>query len=458
MNKLIEGLNASAKTENGCDSFHSTNSKCLDLFYLIGSSRGRDITGPFLQAFAENEDLALRILLWARDIRQGAGERQQFRNLMKTLIETLDEDRVTAIINKVPELGRFDDLKVFFGTRFESVAAELWVRSIRDGNGLAAKWAPRKDKKGAKPLRSAIGLTEARWRKLVVPLSNTVEQQMCAKQWDEIEFGKVPSVASGRYMTAFHRNAGAKYQAYKDALEKGEAKVNAGAVYPYDVIRSMNNGDVTVANAQWEALPDYIESDESFLPIIDTSYSMNTKVSGSVSAVDVAVSLGLYTSQRNKGVFRDVFMTFSERPSLQRVTGTLQQRYRGMSTADWGMNTNIEAVFDLLLDTALAHNVPESDMPTKLLVVSDMQFDCMRGGGTAFDNARRKYAAAGYKMPQIVFWQVNARAGGIPVTMGTGGTALVSGFSPSIMRSVLNGDLDPVKVMLDTVMVDRYTL
>jgi hypothetical protein len=463
MNALIQALNAEiTTTENGCKSYDSTLNKNLDLFYLAGSSRGEDITPAWAAAFSENSELATRIALYCRDIRQGQGERQQFKNYIKFLLAQHQTEILSRIITKIPELGRFDDLEVFFGTVLEKEAATVWLKALKDGNGLAFKWVPRKDKKGAKPLRKVVGMNEQQWRKFVVAGSSTVEQQMCAKQWDDINFEHVPSVASGRYQKAFTKQCGERYEQYKEALVKGEAKVNAGAVYPYDVLRALKQGDHRLADAQWKALPDFLDgSTESILPIVDVSGSMQTNITPTTTALDIAISLGLYLSERNKGAFKDCFMTFSEVPQLCKLVGTggLSEKVQAMSRANWGMSTSIAAVFNLILTAAQQHNVPQEDMPSKLLIVSDMQFNqCMKNGDSihAFTMMKDNFSMAGYKLPQIVFWQVNARAGGIPVTAGTHGTALVSGFSPSIMKSLLKGDLEPVKVMLDTVNVERY--
>jgi hypothetical protein len=171
------------------------------------------------------------------------------------------------------------------------------------------------------------------------------------------------------------------------------------------------------------------------------------------------------------GVFKDQFVTFSATPELQKVSGTLEQRYAQMARSEWGMNTDIQAVFKLILTAGVKHKVPQSEMPTKLLILSDMEFDqCVTtgssggryGGGapasvSAMEMIEKEFAAAGYKVPQIVFWNLNGRAGNSPVTYNKVGAALVSGFSPSIVKSVLGGEeMTPISIMLKTVMVERY--
>ena len=464
MTTLFEAFNNTATTENGCAAHHSTLDACLDFFYKAGASRGKDVSSDFVKALAENKEVAIRTLLWMRDAREGAGERQQFKSLLEVLVG-LQDKAVSDIIPLIPLLGRWDDLLVLVGTKFESEAFDLIAQALKDQNSLCAKWMPRQGKV-ANALRKHMKIASPKdYRKLLVSLTNVVEQQMCAKQWDEINFESVPSVAAGRYQKAFSRNATEKYEEYKERLVKGEAKINAGAVYPYDVVKSVTYGDGIVASEQWKALPNYLEGcADRILPVVDVSGSMSCAAGGNssksvVTCMDVAVSLGLYLSERNEGILKDVFMTFHSQPQMMKTQGSLQERVRQMRSAPWGMNTDIQAVFTTLLQVALQNQVPEDQMPTKILIVSDMQFDsCMVNGNnaTAYQAFKHHYEASGYKLPQIVFWNVNCQSGTVPVTKGTEGTALVSGFSPSIMQSLLKGQLSPEQAMFDTVMKDRY--
>lgn len=235
---------------------------------------------------------------------------------------------------------------------------------------------------------------------------------------------------------------------------------------------SLKEGDRTVSIEQWKALPNYLEgSDENIMPVVDVSGSMGFPVSGSVTALDVAVSLGLYVSERMGGVFKDTFVTFSGSPSMVKLTGDLGKRYDAMNRSEWGMNTDLAAVFKLILGAAVKGKVAQKEMPTKVLILSDMEFDaCVTAGSTggrygggaqvsvsAMEFIEKEYAAAGYKVPQVVFWNLNGRAGNSPVTYNKVGAALVSGFSPSIVKSVLGGkEMTPISIMLETVMVQRY--
>ncbi|MDX9668657.1 DUF2828 family protein [Pseudomonas sp. P8_250] len=459
MISFASAFNNATATTNGDAAFKSTLDANVDLFYQAGASRGKDIGTLFDKALASNEELAVRTLLWLRDAREGAGERQQF----KDLVLRLRPEVIEKVIPLIPELGRWDDLLVFLDTPHERQAMGVVAAGLNLGNGLCAKWMPRNGVTAAK-IRKILGIkSPASWRKHLVSQTNVVEQKMCAKDWGNIEFDKVPSVAAGRYIQAFLRNAPDAYNDYKERLVKGEAKINAAAVYPYDVVKAARYGDKVVATAQWNALPNYMEGvEERILPMIDVSGSMSVPAGGHasgsvVTCMDVAISLGLYVAQRNFGQFKNVCMTFSSTPQLYQVSDNFADAIREI--AGWGylgMNTNIEKAFVEILSRAKAHNVAADQMPTKLLILSDMQFDhCVEGNG-AFDSIRRLYAASGYTLPQIVFWNINSTAGNFPVTIDAQGTALVSGFSPSILKGVVTGELSPVNVMLKTVMSERY--
>jgi hypothetical protein len=298
---------------------------------------------------------------------------------------------------------------------------------------------------------------------------------MCAKDWDSINFNHVPSVASARYKKAFNRNT-TKYKEWTSKLVstdpkvREEVKINAGAVYPYDVLKGKishyrtsagySQAELNAVRAQWEALPNYMNG-SNVLPLVDVSGSMTCPVGGSstTSCLDVAVSLGLYCADKNTGDFKDMFLTFSSQPELLTLRGNILQKIDQMIKSSWAMSTNIVAAMDLILHTAVNGNVPQEDMPSTLLILSDMQFNqCARFDGSAMETFRRKFTDAGYTMPKIVFWNLNSHDN-VPVKENENGVALVSGFSPSILKSILASDLEqftPEAMMMKTLMAERY--
>ena len=467
-----------SRTENGMKAWATSDSKVLDLFGKIGSGRGRDMSREFVAALAEDQNLAMRVLLWARDIRGGAGERQTFRSLLSAL-EKANPTVAGKIMHKVPELGRWDDLFAYADPINRKAALRMYADALMNGDGLAAKWAPRltSSKKAitagkkvklqnGNELRKFMMLSPKEYRQILVGSTRVVESLMCAKQWNEINFSHVPSVASARYQKAFGKNAADAYSAYIRELQKPQeerdpkVKINAGAVYPYDVVKSLSTGNAAVADAQFAALPNYV-GDTKILPMVDVSGSMGTPLAGNTTAMAVAISLGLYLSDRTSSDFKDMFLTFSGNSKIQVLKGTLSQKYQQLSRAEWGMNTNLHSAFEAILNVALNGNVSQENMPDYVLILSDMQFDsCVRNDDSALQMIRRKYENAGYKMPSVIFWNLTARAENTPVKTNDKGTALVSGFSPAIMASVLGADPEeftPYNMMLKTIMNDRYS-
>jgi hypothetical protein len=177
--------------------------------------------------------------------------------------------------------------------------------------------------------------------------------------------------------------------------------------------------------------------------------------------MDVAVSLGLYVADKNKGKFKDTFLTFSGSPELLHLKGNVVQKAQQMVKSNWAMNTDLVKAMDKILRVAKEGCVPQEEMPEMLLIMSDMQFDqCARFDDSAMQMIARKYEAAGYEMPKIVFWNLNA-ADNVPVKYDAREVALVSGFSPSIMKAVLSADVDqftPEAIMWKAIGNERYSV
>ena len=455
--------NKSALTTNGMATHKSSLGSCVDLFFLIGASRGTDISKVFDAAYAENAELATRILLWARDVRGGAGERSTPRALLNH-IEQNYPDLARVLISVWCKFGRWDDLLVFKNKEIKHLVYGIISNALNLAqNGLCAKWMPRKGPI-ANELRTYMGLSPKQYRKLLVNLTKVVETPMCAREWESINYAHVPSVAAGRYSKAFGRHDPNGYSKYREALKSGEAKINAGAVFPYQVLQTMISGDVEIGISQWDALPDYL-GDDAILPMVDVSGSMETPVSGNITAMGVAVSLGVYIADKQKGAFKDLWLTFNHEPELVKLHGAnIHEKLENvMENSDWGMNTNLEKAFERILEVAVNNNVAQEDMPRTLIILSDMEFDdCVHDSSNpcAYDMVSNQYQKAGYTLPKIVFWNIKGRTGNIPVTHRQDGTALVSGFNTTILKSICNvrESMTPELIMLNTVNVERYNL
>ena len=354
MNTLLKALQTEdTLTENGMVTNSTSLNKCVDFFFNAGQMRKADeirIVSEFSLAFNEDSLTAMKLLFWARDVRGGAGERR----IGKTIFKYLAENHSAVLIknmNLIPEFGRWDDLLDLVESTNTSVkgkALDLIKQGLKEKNGLCAKWLPRPNGNGkilANVIRKHLGLDPKGYRKLLVGLTTVVETPMCAKNFEVINYSHVPSVAMARYQKAFNKNDAERFETWKNALIKGEVKINAGAVYPYDVVKSVHNGDGKVANEMWKALPDFMAgTDEKIICVVDTSSSMywsESEISNGLFAGDVAQSLAIYVSERNTGPFKDAFLSFNSTPRLHKLSGSLTDKLSQLSSSDVGGSTNI---------------------------------------------------------------------------------------------------------------------
>jgi len=444
-------------TNNGAVTHSTAGMSCLDLFFLAGASRFMsegDILKAFTSAYREDKNVALKILFWARDARGGAGEKRFFQLIMRHLM-TLDGEAYDQVAIHIPTFGYWKDIFIIERPSEDTLN---WLKHQLDENenaNLLAKWFPRKGEWFV-AMHKYLKVSAGTFRRRLTSMSNTVEQKMCANEWETIQYSTVPSVAGKRYVQAFHKHDGIRYQSYiKDVME-GKQKINASVLFPSDLVHevTMGSDDNTDAyDAMWNALPNYMEGcTERILPVCDVSGSMMGQ------PMEVSIGLGMYISERNEGPFKDLVLTFSESPQFHKIEGsTLTERISNLGNANWGMNTDLNKTFNVLLDRAIAGKVLQEEMPTKLLIISDMEFDQACGRYNNFDAIRVMYADAGYNMPAIIFWNVNGRLGNVPIKANTPNTALVSGYSPSILTSILGGkDISPYSVMMETIGKPRY--
>ena len=310
-------------------------------------------------------------------------------------------------------------------------------------NNLMFKWFPLQSKLH-KDLATYTGKSVKEIRQLVVNNRKTVETKMCAGQWHEIEYSHVPSVAFKKYTKAFKVNDSSRFEQFLNKANAGEVKVNASVLYPHDLahislkaVRSRYHDatEVKSADAQWKNLPNYVTTPMNILPIIDVSGSMSCSVPGTqVQAIDISIGLGLYFAEHNHGEYKDVWLNFSDRPKVQVLKGnSLSERVQNLDYKDWGMSTNIQAVFDLIIKTSAKS--PEN-APKVLLIISDMEFNSCGSNTTNYELAKQKFSAAGMEVPLIIFWRVNVAVAQQPVTMHDTGTMLINGYSPAIMKLI----------------------
>ena len=471
-------------TENGAVTLRTTGSDCLDLFSTIGALRKadeNDIIERFIRAYCESPDTAMKILFYARDVRGGLGERRTFRILLRWLADNHSAS-VIKNIQYIPEFGRYDDLLELSGTACESEAVAFIKEQLekdvealdKDGDvSLLAKWLPSVNTsnnaavRAGKKLAKLLGMSESKYRKTLSALRaqiKIIENNLREKKYD-FDYEKQPSKALFKYRQAFIRNDNDRYTDYLDRVSKGEAKMNTGTLMPYELVESvlnkltaMSEEEKTAVNTTWEKLEDF-GGDENILAVIDGSGSMYAWKAPTPASV--ALSLGLYFAERNKGAFANHFITFSHAPQMIEIKGdNFVDKLRYVTTFDEVADTNLEAVFRLVLETAVKYKVTQSELPSKLVIISDMEFNyCVEDGDlTNFENARRMFEENGYRLPDVVFWNVASRNRQQPVSQNEQGAALVSGCTPRLFSMIAGGELSPLKIMLEIIGSERYSM
>ena len=495
MNEFLNALKNDTNygyTENGGVKHNSTMNKVLDMFAMGGSMRNRsedDIIHMFKCAYGEDPTLALRCLFYLRDVRGGQGERRFFRVILHWMGNYM-VDEVEHLIPMIAEYGRWDDLFELFNTKCESAMLGYIYHTInKNEDHLIYKWlhslnaSSLTTKSRGRKIASEFNMTEREYRKMLTEgrkACNLVESLMSQNHWDQIAFDKLPSRAGLLYKKAFMRREETKAR-YADFMSNEKTTVNAAVLNPVDIAhqifnyRSWNHPSVTERNAwqkYWDNLKDYYNGrEEPGIAIVDVSGSMYGQ------PLEAAVSMGAYIAERGKGPFRNHFITFSNNPQLVEFSGVdIYDKFIRAESAEWGGSTNIEAVFDMLLDTALKYHTPKEDMPKTLYIFSDMEFNgCITSGPRSVDHwgyapgARilnkgqidtvieaqaRKWKTYGYQIPRVIFWNLDARHENIPA-IGPG-FSYVSGFSMNMVECILSGK-DGIELMLEKLSSARYT-
>ena len=471
-----------AFTENGALTNSTSSSPLVDLFSSIGALRAQtdsDIISRFRPAFAQDPTLALRIAFYARDVRGGLGERHVFQVIMHDLAYT-HPSSVKQNIEHFAEFGRFSDLLCLLDTPLlrdvafylhDLYAADLEKLDHGSQNiSLVGKWLPsintssKATVQQAKLLCSIWGEKESSYRKNLARLRSAIqiiEDKLRKKEYD-FDYSKQPGGAMFKYQKAFLRNDRERFISYLDKVDSGEAKLNASTIYPYQIVHRIMDAFVIPAKElwsleqTWRALPDYTQDKDDAIVVMDGSGSMYGL------PIEIAMSLAIYFADHNKGRFKGNFITFSEHPKLVNISccEDIVNKVHYCEMFNEIANTNLEAVFDLILDTALREHMTQQDIPGKLYIISDMEFDeCVEGGNrkTLYQAMSDKYARYGFKLPQVVFWRVDARSKQVPVRSNDVGVTLVSGASPTVFQLVIEGNDSPYTLMMKVLTSERYS-
>lgn len=467
-------------TENGAVTWRSSGSENVDLFASIGalrSAESREIVTRFYKAWAEDRNLAMKILFYARDVRGGLGERRVFRVILQAL-SVLEPDSVRKNIRWIPEYGRFDDLLVLLGTPCEEDAlsfireqmtADLAALESGEPVSLMAKWLPSinasstQTREAGKIIAKSLGMNGAQYRKTLSSLREAIrilENNLREKDYS-FDYSKQPSKAMFKYRKAFDRNDTVRYQAFLAKVKTGKAVLHTGTLMPYELVHaaltpSIPKSERESLDVTWKALEDFTDG-RNALAVIDGSGSMYW--GGTPLPAESALALGIYFAERNTGLFHDHFITFSMSPQLVQIKGKdLVERVRYCKSFNEVADTNMEAVFDLILSTAVRNRLPQEQMPETLYIISDMEFNsCVRNANmTVFDNAKQRYAQFGYRLPKIIFWCIQSRNEQVPVKKNEQGVALVSGNSPRIFSMMIRNETDPYSFMMQVIGSERY--
>lgn len=487
-NSFINAISNKTSTENGALTNISTQSAIADWFYHAAAMRKEAnknrILNLFVNAFNADKTQALRILFYVRDIRGGQGERNVFRTCLEYL-GNAEKDWVIKNLNLIAEYGRYDDYLVLLKTSCKDevinfIGEQLEKDLVHHVKGeltsisLLAKWMPSenassKDTKTYAKILLNTGKFGAAssYRKALTLLRKDleiVENKLRVKEYSEIDYSKLPSYAALKYRKAFSRNDAERYCQYIQDTKAGKVvngkkvKINTATLYPYDLVKKYSNGyyisgpiDETV-EAQWRALPAYVPEINGIV-VNDTSGSMTGL------PMQVSLSLAVYIAEHNKSeVWKNYVIPFSSQAHFMQVKGeTLLDKIKSVHTGDCS-NTNLQSVFDLILDRAKASNVPDSDMPKTLLIISDMEFNPVMNNFTNHEVIKKKYAKAGYTLPKMVWWNVDSRNNQTPITVNDKGNILLSGCSPAVMKVALGGDYDVMEAILKVIEQERYAI
>ena len=478
------------RTENGAVALNTTDDALLDLFGTIGALRNADearITSLFEEAYQANPLYATRILFYARDIRgdeetQGLGERRVFRIILK-YCALHHPEAIRPNLDLIGVYGRYDDLYELVGTRLEK---DMWAAMKKqfeedldnmakeNAISLLAKWIKTAD--ASSPKTRALGKLTAQklgydvynFKRIVRAMRKQigiVEALMSTGRWDEIKYSEVPSRAMLIYRNAFKKHDEERFSQFAQKAVTGEEKINSGTLYPYDLIEKgigsfgwnwrwcLTGTENNVVQAQWDQLPNYVEPGTNAIVMADTSGSMSGR------PIMTALGLAIYFAQRNVGAYHNLFMTFSSRPEYQEIKGkTLAQIFSNLNYRGWQMNTDCEAAFNLILDTAIKNHVSAEEMPKSLIIISDMEFDeCGNRRWDFYSNMRAKFAQYGYEIPCIIFWQVNSRHDVFHADKNRKGVILVSGSSAGTFKNLIGAiGKKPLDFVMDIVNSKRY--
>lgn len=474
---LVEGLKNASTIENtkGGRYYQTTYSENLDLF--AGISRYNDdetIINKFEKALKEDRQIALANVLYFLDIREGKGERKIFKICFEYLCHN-DKESALKIMKFISDLGRWDYILVGIDTLIDKETVGVIKEQLNNDMktetpSLLGKWLPSHRTHGVNNVVAAklirkLDMNERDYRKLLKSLRDKikiVEHNLTEKDYKSIKYDQVPSKAMLKYRQAFYRNDLERMTEYMDKVDNKELKINTTNLFPYEIIRilyskAFNNlltdEELKLLDTMWNNQEDiYIGNDKNILVMADTSGSM---LNYNYLPISNALGLATYFAERNRGYFKNHVITFSHNPKIIEVKGkNILEKVNsyGCEVAE----TNIDRAMDMLLNTAMEHDIDPNEMPSHLLIISDMEFDeGVKRGRTNFSNWKDKFAKSNYNIPKIIFWNVAGNTRGLPTTKFENDVVMISGFSTNIIKSLLDIEsYNPIDSMME--ILDKY--
>lgn len=464
---LLNGMKKKSTITNtkGSEYYATTYDSNLDVFTMLSRyNSDEELIRLFNNALNENEDLALANLLYVLDIRGGKGERKIFKTIFKDLCIN-NPSCALRVLPFISELGRYDYVLVGLDTPINDevislIKAQLDEDIQSEHPSLLAKWLPSHrthnvDSITAKKIMSALNMTEKEYRKTLSNLRNRlniVEKNLTDKKYENIDFNHVPTKAMLKYTNAYTNRMAEKYSEYKNKVKTGEDKINTEGLFAYEIVKNIlwgNKIDEELYDLMWNNQKDVLKGcNTNVLVMADTSGSM-TCYGGIPYAT--SVGLALYTAERNTGMFNNHFITFSDKPYLCEVKGkTIKEKLENVPSII--ANTDIDKAFELILETAKENKLKQEELPSHLLIISDMEFD--RGvyseNGTNLNGWKQTFKSEGYELPAIIFWNVAGSTKGVPATKFDNDVAMISGFSTNILENLLTlENYTPTNIMLE---------
>ena len=475
-------------TENGARAKNTSGDACLDLFGTIGALRSRDVSEVqqlFAEAYGEDAVLATKILFYARDIREGCGERKVFRDLI-TYLATYHPEAIRPNLDLIGVYGRYDDLYSLVGSPLE---ADMWeamkkqfqedLTNLEAGNAISllAKWIKTPDASSEKTRKLGIltaqklGYSVYEFKRILRKMRkqiNIVESLMSAGEWDKIKYAEVPSRAMMIYRNAFKKHDEKRFTEFTNKAITGEEKINSSTLFPYDIVYNVRCGRSSDSlEAQWRQLPNYVEEGTNAIVMADVSGSMTWSATGSAAQpIDSSIGLAMYFAERNTGAYHNLFMTFSSDPKVVTLKGeTLKQKVNFLKDVDWGGSTNLRKAFDLVLDIAIKNRIAPEEMVKSIIVISDMEIDAATSSWgikndswSFYDDMKHKFKKHGYEIPNVVFWNVNSRNNVFHADSDRKGVQLCSGQSATTFKQLMKCiGMTPVEMMLKVINSERYS-